>query len=293
MILRGHCIDVMRGMDAESVQCVVTSPPYWQLRTYGTAGVTWQDGWCGELGREDDPRQYVAHLIDVMRGVRRILRPDGTLWVNLGDTYSAGIDGVAAKSLVGIPWRFALAMIDDGWVLRQDVIWHKSNPMPESVTDRCTKAHEYVFLFARQSQYYWDADAMQEDGVKDAGLNAAHSKWLAVASHNGGRQGSTHSGLSRDHILTGRRNRRSVWTTAVGRATDAHFAAFPEELVRPMILASTRPQDTVCDPFGGTGTTAATAIALGRRGIAIELQDDFATMAEVRLARQTIGLPLV
>ena len=279
MILTGHCVDVLATLPAASVQAVITSPPYWGLRDYGTAPVTWEDGWTGEIGQEPTPDAFVGHLVDVFRAVRRVLRPDGLLWVNLGDTYAtghisnpspkstlggtkdvgAGDDPVARtgakggrqKSLAGIPYRFALAMMSDGWIFRQDIIWHKPNPMPESVTDRCTKSHEYVFLFAQQPRYFWDPSAMREPIAE---LPVRDSK-----------------------------NRRSVWTVSNGGVPQSHFATFPPDLIRPMIMASTKVGDTVLDPFSGAGTTVLVAEEQGRIGIGIEINPSYVAISERRI----------
>ena len=279
MILTGHCVDVLATLPAASVQAVITSPPYWGLRDYGTAPVTWEDGWTGEIGQEPTPDAFVGHLVDVFRAVRRVLRPDGLLWVNLGDTYETGhisnpspkstllgikdvgagdnpvartgIKGGRQKSLAGIPYRFALAMIDDGWIFRQDIIWHKPNPMPESVTDRCTKSHEYVFLFAQQPRYFWDPSAMREPIAE---LPVRDSK-----------------------------NRRSVWTVSNGGVPQSHFATFPPDLIRPMIMASTKVGDTVLDPFSGAGTTVLVAEEQGRIGIGIEINPSYVAISERRI----------
>jgi len=305
MILTGHCVDVLATLPAASVQAVITSPPYWGLRDYGTAPVTWEDGWTGEIGQEPTPDAFVGHLVDVFRAVRRVLRPDGLLWVNLGDTYAtghisnpspkstlggtkdvgAGDDPVARtgakggrqKSLAGIPYRFALAMIDDKWIFRQDIIWHKPNPMPESVTDRCTKSHEYVFLFARQPRYFWDPSAMREP--------AAWERW--------GKQTIVKPQPGAGSWLVGKpiaelpvrdsKNRRSVWTVSNGGVPQSHFATFPPDLIRPMIMASTKVGDTVLDPFSGAGTTVLVAEEQGRIGIGIEINPSYVAISERRI----------
>ena len=287
-ILQGHCIDVMRQMPDASVQAIITSPPYWTLRKYGTNAVDWGD-WSGELGQEATPQAFVAHLVHVFREARRVLKPNGLMWVNLGDTYAKGM-GMPPKSLVGIPWRFALAMIDDEWILRQDIIWHKPNPMPESVTDRCTKAHEYVFMFAKSRQYHWDASVMQEDGLVLPKINRASKK--LSAAYDGHQKPGSHSGLTRDHLLNGKRNRRSVWTVAVGQLDENHHAAWPRALVMPMILASTRAGDTVLDPFSGSGTTVSVASSVGRIGIGIELNPEYVQISQSRACRTQMGLQM-
>jgi site-specific DNA-methyltransferase (adenine-specific) len=267
-ILQGDCIEQMRTLAPDSVQTCITSPPYFGLRDYGHDG---------QIGREETPDEYVARLVEVFREVHRVLRKDGTLWLNLGDSYAAnggshggrqdnqrgvgakrthdagGADsgrrrapvGLKAKDLIGIPWRVAFALQADGWFLRQDIIWHKPNPMPESVRDRCTKAHEYLFLLSKEPRYYFDAASMQENGS-----------------------------------TSGRRNRRSVWTIQTRPFKGAHFATFPPALVRPCILAGSRPGDIVLDPFGGSGTTAAVAIEHRRRAILIEINQDYRPLIE-------------
>ena len=311
MILTGHCIEVMRTLPAASVQAVITSPPYWGLREYGTVPVAWGD-WQGELGREPTPDAFVAHLVDVFRAVRRVLRPDGPLWVNLGDTYETGhvanpspkstllgkkdvgagtgpvartgAKGGRQKSLAGIPYRFALAMMSDGWIFRQDIIWAKPNPMPESVTDRCTKAHEYVFLFARQPRYFWDPSAMQERAIRAGAVRKPTGAGSKNAQIKATGVGNTRGGVVNHGAVTGEyRNRRSVWTVANDGITEAHFATFPRALVRPMILASTRLGDTVLDPFSGAGTTVLVAEEQGRIGIGIEINPSYVAISERRI----------
>ena len=309
MILTGHCIEVLATLPEQSVQAAITSPPYWGLRDYGTEAVVWDDGWEGEIGQEPTPELFVQHLVQVFRAVRRVLRDDGTLWVNLGDTYNTagGADhrngkslggqprggsqitmsvrarkalknaGVPSKSLIGIPWRFAIAMMSDGWILRQDIIWHKPNPMPESVTDRCTKAHEYVFLFAREPRYFWDPSAMQEP--------AAWERWVkqTIVKPLPGAGSWMVAKPIAELPVRDRKNRRSVWTVSNGGVPQAHFATFPPDLIRPMILASTRIGDTVLDPFSGAGTTVLVAEEQGRIGIGIEINPAYVAIAKRRI----------
>ena len=250
----GDCLEVLRAMPDESVHCCVTSPPYWGLRDYGVDG---------QLGLEKSPEEYVARMVDVFREVRRVLRNDGTLWLNIGDSYartagddskkdpttintgyksvvaSGGAkkgnnrppDGFKPKDLVGIPWRLAFALQSDGWYLRQDIIWHKPNPMPESVRDRCTKAHEYVFLMSKSARYYWDAGAVKEVALQPYGIPkrvSQHKQDALNANKNG------HLGTNQGDA---RRNRRSVWTIATQPCKEAHFAVMPQKLVEPCILA--------------------------------------------------------
>lgn len=290
----GDCLESLRAMPAESVQTCVTSPPYFGLRDYGMDG---------QIGLEATPDAFVARLVEVFREVRRVLRDDGTLWLNLGDSYanpghakgnpgdgrssfaksekasghthSKTWPGAKNKDLIGIPWRVAFALQADGWYLRQDIIWHKPNPMPESVTDRCTKAHEYVFLLSKSARYYFDADAIKEPATgretffgsdrysEGSGRNDVGSSNLTVAQH---------------------RNRRSVWTVTTKPFKGAHFATFPPDLIEPCILAGSPRGGVVLDPFGGSGTTAGVAIKHGRRAVLCELNPEYAAMIPARIA---------
>lgn len=296
-ILRGDCRDVLGGPPDGSVNCCVTSPPYFGLRDYGVEG---------QLGLEPTPDEFVSAMVEVFREVRRVLRDDGTLWLNLGDSYAndgkwggstggkhasalhgnSGIGrrllttGLKPKDLIGIPWRVAFALQADGWYLRQDIIWHKPNPMPESVTDRCTKAHEYIFLFAKSERYYFDADAIKEQAVSNH------------ASGNGfkGRQGgaihmpmSGGAGTADQWLPGGMRNRRSVWTVSTKPFKGAHFATFPPDLIDPCVLAGCPVDGTVLDPFFGAGTTGLVAQKHGRNCVGIELNPDYIAIANERL----------
>jgi DNA modification methylase len=304
------CIEAMRAMPAESVHACVTSPPYFGLRDYGHDG---------QIGLEQTPDEYVAKLVAVFREVRRVLRDDGTLWLNLGDSYAAarggthqpaetlaggkggktdsgervnrsrhdgynptrnaGAIGLKHKDLIGIPWRVAFALQADGWYLRQDIIWHKPNPMPESVTDRCTKAHEYIFLLTKSARYFYDAEAVKEPNAnpalkeckKDWRERPGNGEWPSGA---GGRMGSVSEG----------RNRRSVWTVATKPFSGAHFAVFPPDLIEPCILAGCPEGGTVLDPFTGSGTTGMVALEHGRRFVGCELNPEYAAMARGRMA---------
>lgn len=268
----------------KSVQCVVTSPPYWGLRDYGVTD---------QIGLERTPSAYVASIVAVMRECWRVLKPNGVLWLNLGDSYAAQggdhakynanqpnvgaarchangsgdkgtrrpTDGLKPKDLVGIPWRVAFALQGDGWYLRQDIIWHKPNPMPESVMDRCTKAHEYVFLLSKSARYYYDAEAISEPAIyagDDRGSRADSRRDIVLANSMNGKTGET-------------RNRRSVWTVATSPYSGAHFATFPPALIEPMILAGSRRGDVVLDPFAGSGTTGRVAVQHGRRAVMLDL----------------------
>ena len=262
-----------------SVQTCVTSPPYFDLRSYMPNE---HPDKALEIGLEETPDEYVARMVEVFRAVRDVLADDGTLWLNLGDSYGAG------KQLLGVPWRLAFALQADGWILRQDIIWAKGvsgdaaragwsgNPMPESVRDRCTNAHEYIFLLSKSPKYYFDHEAIKEDAVKGA----------AGSSFNKGKTATYQLGRSSDKERTedGKRNKRSVWTVATRPYKGAHFATFPTALIEPCILAGSRPGDIVLDPFMGSGTTAQVALQHGRRAVGCELNPEYLSLIEQRLA---------
>ena len=353
-IRKGDCRELLREMLAGSVRCCVTSPPYWGLRDYGTATweggdeacehnvLLWQgpkqtqgaqsghsskanrldrtECECGarridsQLGLEKTPEEYVARLVEVFREVRRVLADDGTLWLNLGDSYASGgrgggmegeagakqrsnfgallgpkkaPDGLKPKDLVGIPWRVAFALQADGWYLRSEIIWAKPNPMPESVTDRPTKAHEYLFLLAKSQRYYYDAAAIAEPCSDDMQRRAA-------LGHTRGANGKVDASRCDSDTLRGEhakaidvsngRNRRTVWTVPTQPFSGAHFAVMPEALVEPCILAGSAPGDTVLDPFAGSGTVGVVALRHGRRFIGCELNAEYARMAQRRIS---------
>lgn len=313
----GDCRDTLRRWAAEGVkaQMCVTSPPYFGLRDYGVDG---------QIGLEQTPDAYCAAMVEVFRCVRDVLTDDGTLWLNIGDSYNslggvhAGRDdnqtgvgagqrawregsaradgqvrsdgmsrrnrngthapGLKAKDLIGIPWMLAFALRADGWYLRQDIIWHKPNPMPESVRDRCTKAHEYIFLLSKSERYYFDSDAMQEPA---SGRNPGN---VNPHKHAGERFAETKANLANvDARET--RNRRSVWTVATRPYKGAHFATFPPALIEPCILAGSRPGDIVLDPFMGSGTTAQVALQHGRQYLGCELNPEYNILQQERIAR--------
>jgi DNA modification methylase len=258
----------------ESVQCVVTSPPYFGLRDYKV------DGQIG-LSSLDE---YIADMVQVFREVRRVLRKDGVVWLNLGDSYASGGGKFKPKDLIGVPWRVAFALQSDGWWLRQDIIWHKSNSLPESVTDRCTKAHEYVFLLSKSGRYYYDADAIRTSGREWSGQagtfkRIGSKRETPIPNQTRG----THRPDRDDRVPIGA-NKRSVWTVATRPYKEAHFATFPEKLVEPMILAGSKPGDTVLDPFAGTGTVGVVSMRHHRHFVGIELNSDYIELAKKRLA---------
>lgn len=303
----GDCRDLLREMPDQSVHCIVTSPPYFGLRGYGVDG---------QIGLEQTPDEYVAELVAVFSDVRRVLRDDGTLWLNLGDSYAANRGyqveqtkggpkhglaqavsgrsqkasdyGLKQKDLIGIPWRVAFALQADGWYLRQDIIWHKPNPMPESVTDRCTKAHEYIFMFSKSPRYFYDAEAVKEPAV------STHN------SGNGFKRGARESYKNADGTprgndeqwvdIGGRRNRRSVWTVSTKPFKGAHFATFPPDLIEPCILAGCPVGGAVLDPFSGAGTTGLVAQQHGRDALLLELNPAYAAMARARLGLPALSL---
>ena len=288
MILIGDVRQKLKELPDKSVHCCVTSPPYFGLRDYG------EDG---QIGLEDTPEQFVANMIEVFREVWRVLRDDGTLWLNLGDSYSGSGKGPAGnlgathnerwlehkhsaivpnglkpKDLIGIPWRVAFALQADGWYLRQDIIWHKPNPMPESVTDRCTKSHEYIFLLSKSRQYYFDNEAIKEP-AKYAGDDRG--------SRTDNRRGTIMNSIS--GVTAETRNKRDVWTVTTRPFKGAHFATFPPQLIEPCILAGCPPDGTVLDPFFGAGTTGLVAQQHGRNWIGCELNPVYAEMASKRI----------
>jgi len=293
----GDALEVLRTLPDESVQCCVTSPPYWGLRDYGVEG---------QLGLEHTPQEYVEKLVAMLREVLRVLRDDGTLWLVLGDSYATGggavgrclgggeqgerflrqghtntqpnrmpLPGLKPKDLVGIPWRVAFALQADGWYLRSDIIWSKPNPMPESVTDRPTKAHEYVFLFSKSQRYFYDADAVAEETAMDDKRGKQRIGYKgrgADKSRNDGEADFFGQGATR--------NARTVWDIATRPYSGAHFATMPSELASRCIKAGSKSMDTILDPFGGSGTTAAVATGLGRKAIHIDLDPDLSLAIE-------------
>ena len=284
----------------------VTSPPYYGLRDYG--------GEENQIGQEQTPDEFIDQLVNVFKEVRNVLTDDGTCWVNLGDSYynyrpgkgqglprqtvantkqdlpdvcsrrGNRIEGLKEKDLIGIPWLFAFAMRNDGWYLRQDIIWHKPNPMPESVKDRCTKSHEYIFLFSKNKKYYYDNEAIKEP-AKDWGTrDRTNGKY-----HNPGSGLAPHSGLTKSYST---KNKRSVWSVTVKPYKGAHFATYPEELVTPCILAGSEKGDIILDPFMGSGTTAMVAKKNSRSYLGCELREEYASLQTARISSIPNKLPL-
>lgn len=264
-IMQGDCIDVLRELPDESVQCCVTSPPYFGLRDYGMAE---------QIGAETTPSDYIAALVSVFREVRRVLRDDGTLWLNLGDSFSD-------KQLQMIPARVALALQADGWWLRSDIIWHKPNPMPESITDRPTSAHEHVFLLTKSPRYFYDADAVREEvALSDLRVNGSSASALARISGGLSVGQAAHCGTPQSG-----RNIRNVWTIATAPYAGAHFATFPPELAERCIKAGSRHGDTILDPFAGAFTAPMVADRLQRHAIGIELSPAYCDLARARITK--------
>lgn len=366
-IYQGDALETLRTMPDQSVHCCVTSPPYWGLRDYGVSG---------QLGLEASPEEYIDRMVQVFREVRRVLRDDGTLWLNIGDSYAGSrashegfgtstlqgsghnqrqsnsaarsrrgkdcdpkrgsaavgqpyraacssrrrdhvsiprsdyvVEGIKPKDLVGIPWMLAFALRADGWYLRQDIVWHKPNPMPESVTDRCTKAHEYVFLLSKSTKYYYNQDAILEpvSPRTHARLSQDVEKQIGSERANGGQKTNGNmkavsrklsepgAGIKSNKsfsnavcLMVDKRNKRSVWTVATEAFSEAHFATFPTELVKPCILAGCVPGGTVLDPFCGSGTTLWVARELACYGLGIELNPEYIEIAHRRLGQGSL-----
>ena len=312
-VLLGDALEQLRTLEAESVYTCVTSPPYYNLRDYGAAG---------QIGMEEQPEEYIAKLVDVFREVRRVLRKDGTLWVNIGDSYagsgkgrvadgthymgkpskSGDYQGVSSgilhktaaanckrKDLIGIPWMLAFALRADSWYLRQDIIWEKPNAMPESVRDRCTKAHEYIFLLAKSARYYFDAAAIREP----CGTKGNARTFRGGGAYTNGKSFRNSVRTKRESHgnrinSTGERNRRSVWSIATAQFKAAHYATFPERLVEPCILAGCPEGGVVLDPFAGSGTTGVVAKRLRRNFIGVEINPDYQKMAQDRISAAQI-----
>ena len=273
-IVVGDCVTSLAAMDAGSVQTCVTSPPYWNLRDYGVEG---------QHGLEVTPAEYVAQMVNVFREVRRVLRDDGTLWLNLGDSYDN-------KNLVGAPWRVALGLQADGWHLRSDIIWHKTNPMPSSVADRPTRAHEYVFLMSKSPRYFYDHKAISEPAVHAGETISLGDKSFSKGQAAGRGIKPSGSALKDTYIVPARRNRRTVWTIPTRAFSRAHFATMPPDLAEICIKAGSAPGDLVLDPYAGAGTTGLVALRLGRRFLGCELNPEYAAMAEDRIR---LDMPLI
>jgi DNA modification methylase len=305
-IFIGDAAEVLANLPDNSIDCCVTSPPYFGLRDYGVNG---------QIGLENTPAMYVAKLVRVFDEVRRVLKPEGTLWLNIGDSYAGSgrgkgdinrkglqqkvsfvgdkfdkpykMDGYKSKDLIGIPWMLAFALRSNGWYLRQEIIWHKPNPMPESVRDRCTKSHESIFLLTKQPRYYFNHEAMLEPAGYDGRKNLVKKASQKYLQTNTGAPVQTlaKGGGERWRVINGQfvRNKRDVWTVPTQGFKGAHFATFPPDLIKPCVLAGCPPGGIVLDPFFGAGTTGVVAKQLDRYYIGIELNPDYVIIAEERL----------
>ena len=323
-IINGNSLEVLKSLPDNSIDCCVTSPPYYALRDYGCDG---------QIGLEETPEKYIESLCDVFSEVRRVLTPQGTLWLNIGDSYNGNKvgntevvknkkvsesndfhkklwSGAKPKDLIGIPWMLAFALRSQGWYLRQDIIWHKPNPMPESVTDRCTKSHEYIFLMSKSQKYYFDYEAIQEPcadqsrtnyacGNRTNGINKDRNdndfgerskNWkprTKNCQYDGQKPNSFH--LSRENGEPDKeyyvRNKRDVWTVNTKPCKEAHFATYPFELIKPCILAGCPENGIVLDPFMGSGTTAIVARSLNRNYLGVELNPEYIKIAHRRLEK--------
>lgn len=328
-IYQGNCLETMMQLPDASINCCVTSPPYYGLRDYGKKE---------QLGQEDTPEKYVENMVHVFTEVHRLLKPDGTLWLNLGDSYASqgknrtvdqatnksglmgGIVsqtmilkqknkitfGLKQKDLIGIPWMVAFALRSAGWYLRQDIIWHKTNPMPESVRDRCTKAHEYIFMLSKSPKYYYDADAiktaMKESSVARLSQNVdvqtgsarvpgkTNGPMKAVGKQRG--HGRRHDGfnerwdsMTKEEQQAGGANKRSVWTVATKPFKDAHFATYPPDLIRDCVRAGCPAGGVVLDPFFGAGTTGVVCLEEQRNYVGCELNPEYINIALKRISK--------
>jgi DNA modification methylase len=303
-IYHGDSLTVLKTLPDECIDMICTSPPYWGLRDYGVDG---------QIGLEETPELYVQKMVEVFGECRRILKPKGTLWLNLGDTYynyrgsndysnkqtisnnnahklysatgkkNFKQENIKSKDLIGIPWLVAFALRADGWYLRQDIIWHKPNPMPESVKDRCTKAHEYIFLLSKSAKYYYDNEAIRTE-AEDYSIKRVKKGWYGNKLLDGKTyNGQHHTEMMGERWCDGKANKRSVWTVNNNGFSEAHFATFPEDLIKPMILAGCPQGGIVFDPFMGAGTTALVALTLHRQFAGIELNPEYIKIAEKRI----------
>ena len=305
-ILFGDCRETLKEFDGKARMCV-TSPPYYGLRNYGSEE--------NQIGQEQTPEEFIDNLVKVFREVRNVLTDDGTCWINIGDSYynyrpgrgqglvkqtvsntrqdlpdvcprrGNRLEGLKEKDLIGIPWMLAFALRADGWYLRQDIIWHKPNPMPESVRDRCTKSHEYIFLLSKSPKYYYNHEAIKEKAVGE--------RWggnKPINMDNTKDTDNQFSGLTRPRkMVYDKRNKRSVWKVVTKPYKGAHFAVFPEELIEPCILAGSEKGDIVLDPFMGSGTTAVAAKSHGRHYIGCELHEEYGKLIQKRLSERSFA----
>jgi len=312
-IIQGDCLKVLKTLSDCSVQMCVTSPPYYALRDYGVDG---------QLGLQNTVQEYVNDLVSVFREVKRILKDDGTLWLNLGDSYAGSgkgawqvkdkqkntyvpnpgdlqtkikHEGFKPKDLMGIPWRVAFALQEDGWYLRSDIIWNKPNAMPEGVTDRPTRSHEYIFLLSKSRNYYYDHESIKEQAIYGTtdirgskGAFGPQQKQRRLNKVKGSFNGK--HGKNAFRAIRDKRNKRSVWTVPTKPFKQAHFATFPPDLINPCILAGSKVGDIVLDPFFGSGTTGLVALKNNRQYLGIELNPEYIEIAKKRLANTQIQM---
>lgn len=316
VIYQGDCLEVLRHFPDESINCCVTSPPYYALRDYGMQG---------QIGNEASPEEYISKLTEIFAEIRRVLKNDGTLWVVIADSYSGSnqgkgtknlsnkqasnrgtnymndkshqsklsrVKGYKPKDLIGIPWMLAFALRNNGWYLRQDIIWAKGNPMPESVKDRCTKSHEYIFLFTKSKKYYFDNSAMREEAVSISDMqrrvNNGHGEWKTKKAAGTYAVSGKHRSREELYSKDGKRNKRDVWFINTKPCKEAHFAVFPDILIEPCILAGCPEGGIVLDPFMGSGTTAFVSMRNNRNYIGIELNPEYIKIAEKRIKMETM-----
>ena len=326
-IYQGDSLGVLKTLEENTIDCCVTSPPYYDLRDYGVDG---------QIGLEETPEKYIERLTEVFKEVHRVLKPNGTMWLNIGDSYAGNcsvtstgrcgmgkpreridhrvFDGIKPKDLIGIPWMLAFSLRNAGWYLRQDIIWHKPNPMPESVTDRCTKSHEYIFLMSKSQKYYFDYEAIQEEAVTQAdrrigkrvtydgkregeegtGNRAFVSLRTKNCQYDGQKPNTMHlkrenGGADEVYVV---RNKRDVWSINVMPNKEAHFATYPPKLVSTCILAGCPEGGIVLDPFMGSGTTGIVANKLGRHYVGIELNPQYVEMAKRRIGLEESQIKL-
>ncbi len=326
-IIEGDCLMSLRLIDGKSVDCCVTSPPYFGLRDYGIDG---------QIGQEESPESYTHKLLEIFREVSRILKDDGTLWLNLGDSYynyrpgkgqslvkqsisstkqdlpdifhkrGKKLEGLKEKDLIGIPWHVAFALQNDGWYLRSDIIWSKNNCMPESVIDRPTRSHEYIFLMAKSKNYFYDTEAIKEKSIYFGIAGMDDSGYKDSKKYNGKNATDKQCGHARPHVgfnegwdnmtkkeqTSGYRNKRDVWNVATSNFRDLHFATFPEKLIEPCILAGCKTGGIVLDPFIGSGTTALVALKHGRNFIGCELNPEYIRISEERISAEKAQIKL-
>lgn len=270
-IYQGNCLEVLKTFEDNCINCCITSPPYYGLRDYGVDG---------QIGNEDTPEDYVNNLVEIFDEVKRVLREDGALWLNLGDGWAnKRIGEIKQKDLIGVPWMVAFALRESGWYLRQDIIWSKGNPMPESVKDRCTKSHEYIFLLSKNRKYYYNYQAIKEPAVTKPTLRDKNKEGYQADYAKGDR----FSKGERIYGADGMRNKRDVWNVNTKPCKEAHFATYPDTLIEPCVLAGCPEGGIVLDPFMGAGTTGMVARKYGRDYIGIELNAEYVDMANKRI----------